>query len=39
MSTVTLNFSEHLEFKNNCTYMKYLLTKKQFELFLKISAF
>ena len=25
MSTVPLNFRENLEFKNNCTYMKYLV--------------
>ena len=25
MSTVTLNFRENLELKNNCTYMKYLV--------------
>ena len=37
MWTVILNFRENLEFKNNCTYMKYLvLFKKQFEWFLNI---
>ena len=28
MSTVTLNFRENLELKNNCTYMKYLVLIK-----------
>ena len=28
MSTVTLNFRENLEFKNNCTYIKYLVLLK-----------
>ena len=28
MSTVTLNFRENLELKNNCTYLKYLVLLK-----------
>ena len=31
MSTVTLNFRENLEFKNNHTYQIFSITKKQFK--------
>ena len=30
MSSVTLNFRENVEFKNNCTYMKYLVLLKHY---------
>ena len=40
MSTVTLNFRENLEFKNNCTYLKYLvLLNKNLNEFRKFLFF
>ena len=40
MATVILNFRENLEFKNNCTYMKYLvLLKKHLNDFRKFRFF